>query len=213
MPTKRYTVRKGDCLSTIAARSGLPWKALWDHPDNAGLRRTRKDPNVLRPGDVVAIPEVKLKQASARTGGAVALQVPAAMTRLRVRLMAGGKARASKRYTLVLPGGVERTGATDADGYLDERIPASAREITVKTEASGLGVETLKLKLGHLDPAGEPRGAQQRLRNLGFPCEPTGEFDAETRASLARFQEAQGLEVTAALDTTTIARLEAAHGA
>lgn len=55
----QYVVKKGDCLSSIAAEHGLPWKVLWADPKNANLKRKRKDPNVLMPGDVVFVPDTR----------------------------------------------------------------------------------------------------------------------------------------------------------
>jgi hypothetical protein len=53
-----HRVRQGECLASIAARHGLPSaEALFDHPDNAELKRRRKHPGVLSPGDVVKVPE------------------------------------------------------------------------------------------------------------------------------------------------------------
>jgi LysM repeat protein len=44
---KRYRVRKGDCLSSIAKKYGTTLKKLWDYPENIALKEKRKDPNVL----------------------------------------------------------------------------------------------------------------------------------------------------------------------
>ena len=52
-----HVVRPGETLSKIAQRYGIhDWRALYDAPWNAGLRRKRPDPNSVRPGDVVNIP-------------------------------------------------------------------------------------------------------------------------------------------------------------
>lgn len=51
-----YTVMRGDTLSAIAWGHGMTWQALYNHPDNAALRRRRPDPNRIFPGDVVMIP-------------------------------------------------------------------------------------------------------------------------------------------------------------
>ncbi|MBI4953975.1 MAG: LysM peptidoglycan-binding domain-containing protein [Myxococcales bacterium] len=50
-----YTVRPGDYLVKIAAEHGTTWQAIWDHPSNAELRRRRGSPDILYPGDVLAI--------------------------------------------------------------------------------------------------------------------------------------------------------------
>ncbi|MCC6528535.1 MAG: LysM peptidoglycan-binding domain-containing protein [Polyangiaceae bacterium] len=50
-----YTVQPGDYLVQIAAEHGTTWEAIWSHPANAELRQRRGSPDVLYPGDVLAI--------------------------------------------------------------------------------------------------------------------------------------------------------------
>ena len=57
MAAKEYQAREGDCISSIAYENGLFPNTLWNHPDNAELKRNRKDMNLLEVGDVVKIPE------------------------------------------------------------------------------------------------------------------------------------------------------------
>ena len=53
----QYTVKQGDCLSSIAHRFGFcDWHVLWDHPSNAAFKAKRKNPNIIYPGDVLFIP-------------------------------------------------------------------------------------------------------------------------------------------------------------
>jgi hypothetical protein len=52
-----YTVKRGDTLTSIATRHGFSnWRAIYNHPDNAGFRRLRPNPNRIYPGDVIQIP-------------------------------------------------------------------------------------------------------------------------------------------------------------
>ncbi len=51
-----YTVKPGDYLVKIANEHGIAnWKTIWDHPNNAELRKKRKSPDVLFPGDQVYV--------------------------------------------------------------------------------------------------------------------------------------------------------------
>src|SRR5258708_33469109 len=53
-----YTVVQGDCISSIAAQNGFGrWQTVWDRPENAALKKTRKNPNALSPGDQVFVPD------------------------------------------------------------------------------------------------------------------------------------------------------------
>jgi hypothetical protein len=81
-----YVVRKGDCLSSIAFEHGFLWDAIWNHPDNAGLRSLRKDPDVLLEGDVVAIPDPAPKQVSVPTMANHRFVLRTAPTMLRLRI-------------------------------------------------------------------------------------------------------------------------------
>jgi hypothetical protein len=199
-------------VSSVAARFGVKWDAIWEHPENADLRSSRGDPNVLSPGDVLVIPQAERREVTAETGRAHRFVVALPSSRVRVRLLGGGEPRRTKPYTLVLEDGTEREGTTDGDGYLDEKVPAASRSVTVRFDAPGLGTATYVLRLGHLDPVTEVGGVQQRLRNLGFHCDVTGEIDDATGAALTLFQEAQGLEPSGSLDPRTRDALRQAHG-
>ena len=51
-----HIVRQGEHLSQIALNYGFrDYKIIWDHPDNAALKKLRKSPNVLMPGDTLRI--------------------------------------------------------------------------------------------------------------------------------------------------------------
>lgn len=53
-----YTVVAGDTLAAISTRFGLRgWRAIYDHPWNAALRRRRPDPDRIDVGDRVYIPD------------------------------------------------------------------------------------------------------------------------------------------------------------
>ncbi len=52
-----HRVAPGESLSSIAKKYGLKsWQELYNHPDNATLRKNRPDPNRIAVGDQVSIP-------------------------------------------------------------------------------------------------------------------------------------------------------------
>jgi hypothetical protein len=219
MPT-RHVVRPGECLAKIASRYGFAdTQAILDDPANAELARSRKNPNVLRPGDVVTVPTPRPKQLGVATGTQHKLQVKMPRKELRVVLRDHeGQPLANTEYELRLgqPGEGQdvRAGTTDGDGLLKERVPAGIAE----AELELLG-RVLTLRLGQLDPitdADDPQfaaGVQSRLRNLGYDPGPTdGKWGRRTRAALASFQADHDLEIDGTANADTLAKLEEAHG-
>jgi hypothetical protein len=56
-----HVVQRGESLSRIARQYGLEsWRQLWSDPKNEPLRKTRKNPNVIHPGDDVHVPGVSV---------------------------------------------------------------------------------------------------------------------------------------------------------
>jgi hypothetical protein len=218
MPT-RHVVRPGECLAKIASRYGFAdTQAILDDPANAELARSRPNPNVLRPGDVITVPTPRAKQLGVASGKQHKLQVKLARKQLRVVLRDHeGQPIANTEYELRLgqgSGQESRHGTTDGDGLLSERVSAGIGEVELEL----LG-RVLTLRLGQLDPltdAEDPRfaaGVQARLRNLGYDPGPAdGKFGRRTRAAIASFQADHDLEVDAAPNEATLTKLQEAHG-
>ncbi len=62
-----YEVKSGECLSSIAKKTGRLWQTIWEHEANAELRETRKDPNVLATGDRLTIPPLRQRSEPGET--------------------------------------------------------------------------------------------------------------------------------------------------
>lgn len=212
--SKIHVVKQGECLSLIARGYGYPdYKVIYNHPDNAAFKKKRPNPNVIKPGDEIVIPDKTLREenAPATQSHRYRLKIPGKVLRLKI-LDHEGKAIAGTSYTLHIAG-EERTGSTDGTGMLREPVPMGTKNAKLYIED-----RALVLQLGHLNPVGESGdadsgGIQGRLKNLGYDVGATdGRFGQRTRAALAVFQLDHGLEIDGEPNEATLAKLEDVHG-
>jgi hypothetical protein len=204
-----YTVKQGDCLSSIAHRYGLFWENVWNHPKNLNLKEKRKDPNVLFSGDVVFIPDKEEKQEPGATEQHHRFRRKGVPARLRVVFMSLNKPRANEPYILNLDG-ILSTGNLNKRGLLNVPISPSARQAIILV---GEEEKEYRLELGGTDPVTETRGIQQRLNHLGFACGPVdGKFGPKTRRALRSFQEKHSLRASGDPDEATLSKLREIHG-
>jgi hypothetical protein len=82
-----YTVQQGDCISSIAFERGFFWQTLWNDAGNASLKSLRKDPNVLKEGDVVHIPDLTLKQESGATENRHTFKLKGVPAKFKIRVL------------------------------------------------------------------------------------------------------------------------------
>jgi hypothetical protein len=206
-----HVVRQGECLTSIAAAHGLHPDTIWNDAANAELKRKRKDPSVLLPGDRLHVPERRLKQESGATEQRHRFRRKGLPVRLILTIRQGGQPRADTPYALTVDGRT-REGTTDGDGKLDEPIPAGAHGARLVVDPGGEDEQIFELDLGGLDPVTETAGVQKRLDNLGFTCESSGELDDQTAAALMAFQKEHDLEPTGSADAKTCDKLVQEHG-
>jgi hypothetical protein len=205
-----YVVKQGDCISSIAEQHGFFWQTLWEHPRNASLRAQGRDPNALRAGDVVFIPDKRVADYVRATGASHTFRVRGVPAKLRLRFCVAGQPRANEPCAVEVDGRWTHT-TTDGDGRLEVSIhPCAVRARVVLGE--GASAETHEISLGHVDPVEELSGVQARLNNLGFRCDATGTLDAATVDALRAFQGVAGLAVTGEPDDATRAALCTRHG-
>ncbi|MBK8234468.1 MAG: OmpA family protein [Deltaproteobacteria bacterium] len=123
----------------------------------------------------------------------------------------GGAPQAGLACRLAL-GEASHEATSGADGYVEFRVPAEARDATLWVQApNGRGQER-QLVLGGLRPVHDEVGVEARLRNLGFDTGPAlGQPDA-VAAALAGFQRRCAIESTGSADDDTRARLAREHG-
>lgn len=208
----RYLVRAGDCAASVAARFGLSTDDLLALGDNSRLSEGGRDPHILRPGETIEVPEPSGSSASFSSGGTRRFRVTVPTTLVRTQLFDRQRREVANRpYELVVAGRA-RTGHTDGAGFVEERVPAVARSVTLRVwvhEGDEHPFEE-EIALGAVDPIEEESGVIHRLANLGYG---SAEHGARGVAwALMAFQRAEGLTVTGELDAATRDRLRGRHG-
>lgn len=212
-----YVVKQGDYLAKLAFHMGFDADEVWGDPSNAELRELRKNPNVLCPGDILHVPELRTRPKLPLGAGAdnhFACDVPKVEVRLLLRF--GGKPAAGERF--VVKGLAEpiedRAGP---DGLVRFEVPAHLARVDVELPDRN---EIQPVLIGYLDPETTRSGAAGRLASLGyFGLYWTDELlrDEEYLARALRAFQADhakdyGLTPTGALDGATSAALKAVHG-
>lgn len=208
MSASNHIVKNGECMSSIARRYGFAPDALWKHAANDGLREARADPNLLKEGDIVSIPERDPKHVPVEAGGTYKFQLVNTHARLRLRIQLAGAPLQNEPY-VVKTSKQSLEGTTDGDGMLDENLPANETSAEISLPERGL---SFVAALGELDPADTPAGAAQRLRNLGYFTAVTPEGDLGFGFGLRRFQHLAELPETGELDDATVDALRERHG-
>src|SRR5215467_6150724 len=107
-----YVVVDGDCAESIAARSGLLWTTIWDHPQNAELKKARDIQNLLLPGDRIHVPDKELKHVARRTAKRHTILRKGLHCKLLLGIVWCGAPRRDTPYILVIDG-VLHDGTTD----------------------------------------------------------------------------------------------------
>lgn len=208
MPT-RHVVKQGECISRIAFEYGLFPDAVWNHPDNSQLKELRKNPYVLMPGDVVVIPDKRVKEVELPTGKRHRIRRKGVPEKLVMKFTRGDELRSNERYILEIDG-KQIEGSTDGGGIVELEIVPNAKIARMTFVEDG---EELEFELGGLDPVTELSGIQGRLRNLGLYEGPVdGKMSGELEEAIKLFQERNKLDPTGRVDDALKSALQNAHG-
>jgi hypothetical protein len=206
-----YVVKQGDCLSSIAHKYGLLSETVWNDPNNRELKDSRKDSEVLLPGDVVYVPDPVARKESGGTETRHRFRRKGVPLVLRLQLLdLEGDPRSGLPYALDIDGKVIE-GSTDSDGQIEEYMSPSAKKAELEIKDGDI-VEKFKLQLGGLDPIEEDSGLIQRLTNLGYSCSEETSVGEITTEALRAFQKANDLEETGSVDDATRDKLQQLHG-
>jgi N-acetylmuramoyl-L-alanine amidase len=197
-------------MSSISFEEGFFWQTLWNHEGNADLKKTRESPFVLRPGDVVNIPELRQREVSAATGLRHTFRRKGVPAVLRMQLLEMNQPLAGLPYVLAF-GGTKIKGTTDAEGKLEAFVPPDMPQATLRV-GEGESERVYEIAPRTLDPARDVKGIQGRLANLGYyGGGVSGTLDAATTAAIKKFQGDHDLEATGVADDTTALLLSDVH--
>ena len=218
--TTYHTVVQGEYLSGIAAKYGFStFKSIWDHPQNAELKKKRQNPNVIFPGDRLFIPDRVQKLAVVGTSLQHQFVLKAEKLKLRLALEGlHGKPIANAKCDLTIDGQTFPV-TTDDQGKFEQDIKRGAQggSLTVKGAQTPIDGMVIPVKIGHLDPVDEVAGQQARLNNLGYFAGPFEGSSAEENKALflsavEEFQCDHGLLVDGKCGPATQAKLKQVHG-
>lgn len=209
----QHTVKQGETTAGLAAEHGLFADTIWNDAANAELKKKRKDMNVLLPGDVLVIPDRRLKEVDKPDAGKHRFKRKGIPAHLKIRVFLRGKPCAGKSFSLFV-NGREIKGVTDSDGRLDEMIDPSADSAVLALVDESLELE---VQIGDLDPVDTLSGQKGRLNNLGYRAgDPAAPEEAETKAqfrsAVEEFQCDHALKVDGVCGPKTQAKLEEIHG-
>jgi hypothetical protein len=207
-------VAPGECLTGLAWRFGLEEaKTIWEHADNADLRKLRPSPDLLHPGDVLAIPDPPRRVFTLESGKTHRIVIKRPRKQIRLKLKdADDKPMANLPFELTA-GSFSRSGTSNGEGLVEAKVPGWVSNATLK-----IGDLTLPLNVGDLNPIQDTKdegvsGVQARLTNLGYRLgRIDGVLGPRTQAALRQFQTDQDLEATGEIDDDTIKALLDEHG-
>ncbi len=189
-----HNVRQGEDIDGIAYEYGYHPTTLWDHADNKELKEKRENPNMLKEGDEVIVPELELGEEKVQTEQRHKFYRKGVTSALKIQFCEEDEPRADVPYIFKLKTRCETqqkdvSAKTDKDGFLKEIIPPNATEGEIILDP-GENEEHIPFQLGHINPADDGcQGIQCMLNNMGYFC---GNEDDElgelTIAAIREFQ-------------------------
>lgn len=205
--TLTHVVAAGECVEKIAQRYGVQdWRVMWNDAKNAALKKRRKNPHVLHPGDTLLVAP-RVHEIARATDARHTIEVARAEKRVRVQLRTlGDGVLKDVEYDYSYSVGdqrIEKPGSapTNDQGILEETLPVTVCTLHITLRALGL---RLRYDVSSLAPARDddtqaprPKGIRQRLHALGYA---TGSAE---RAPLAGVDRALALFQQLSLQRTT----------
>lgn len=187
----KHIVKQGECFSSIADRYGFDPETLYNLGSNAELKKKRPFLNILAAGDTVEVPEPKTKIFSRETDKQHKFILKRRKVKFRVYIANSRREPYEDAPYVLTIGGQKIKGRTQSGGLIECDIPAQEQSGHLQlwwSDEDESPIVERDLAIGHLDPIDLISGIQGRLVNLGFMCNLTGEYDADTLAALRRFR-------------------------
>ena len=201
----------GESIWDVAVSHGLTLEQIWNHAENAKLKKHRKNPNVLLKGDCIYIPEITRHDENCGTESRHRFRRLGVPLRLHLRFLRFGQPRANVPWVAEF-GPFKSDGTTDGDGAVNISIPPGQNEGLLQVGSEDDFISMHCIRLAHLDPVDDIRGQQQRLRNLGYGGQTNGRETNEFVAAISQFQGDNDLDMTGKADTATKQILKEVHG-
>ena len=151
MPEEDYKVQKGDCVSSVAFSKGFFWETLWNHGKNSELKSKRKDPNILKEGDVLHIPELSPKEESCATEKRHKFKLKGVPAKLKLRIM---QTKSGKDEEEDSGGGGGGGDSGESDQADPDYKPAKVEEEPVKNAPYVFEVDGVRVDEGETDGDG-----------------------------------------------------------
>ncbi len=143
-----YIVQTGDCISSIAFERGFFWETIWNHPKNAELKQKRTDPNILKEGDIVHVPDKELKEESCATDKKHKFKIKGVPAKLKLKVMEPPKPDDK-------PVEENATGADDGSHVEDPDFnPEPVKDVPTKNAPFRLEIDGVVIKEGSTDGEG-----------------------------------------------------------
>lgn len=207
-----YVIRQGDYLRKLAFTKGFDADEVWAAPENAELKASRPNPDILCPGDILYVPEPKAEPLPLNVGGESTYTGDVPTVTVRIIFVEGSSPLANELFAVDgLP--EPFSGTTTDDGCVMFEAPITLREASIVLPNRNL---VYPVKIGDLDPSDEQSGVATRLAHLGcygWFAEMEGDFDEDLhKLAVATFQEMIGSESTGECDDKTLSALDEKHG-
>lgn len=223
-----YVVRQGDYLTRLAVQHGFDADEVWSHESNRDLRERRPNRDMLAPGDILHLPERDPRAAPFRSGGTRRYQARVPKVPVRIVLRSGREPIRDEPFVVTGAGRTAIEGTSDGEGVIRFEVPVHVTEVYLRLPRSNAAYPVL---VGHMDPLEEESGVRARLEHLGYLSPPLRDVlargplgplahrrdtipeppDDALEQAVRRFQTANGLEATGAVDDATRDALRRAH--